>query len=569
MWNSERSEYRTLFNMGCLIGLICFIAIYGVRILDFTYDAWLLNGDMDLRQHYIGWCHFRMDKWSMPIGLIDSLSYPTRVSVIYTDSIPLFAVFFKLFAHVLPERFQYFGLFGLLSFTLQGGLAAIIVRRFVNKRWICLLSCAVFVLNFPILQRMYYHTALAAQWIILLALLLWFYDDRLDSTIKKCLAWFGMGALCVFIHSYFLPMAGLILLASFAEQWIGKKETVTAQKQRLWQQIKILCTYCVSALIALAVLGAFYGGASAVGEGLGTFCSNLNTFINPLGMGRVFASEPLYYDFQYEGFGYLGAGVLLLVCISVIIVIILYVKKKPRINRIFFRTHCRVTVIIVLFVVFCILAVFPIVTWNQFKLFGVPYPSFVRKLLNVFRSNGRFIWVPVYLITLSVIVVIDRYLLSFVGKLVFAAAFAIQLYDISAVAGQRRACYDVSQSYETMWEENELKQILKGRNEFVFMYDDNDIIMETAYCAYLHGMRQNNYYYARDISALVASDINRWKEELKNGIVRKNVIYIFKQEDFDETKFQGLEFVYANEHVFAVAKQDHRKENTKKGQLPF
>ena len=88
-------EYQILFCIGSLIGILCFLCVYGVKILDFSYTEWLMNGDMDLRQHFLGWCHFRSSDWHLPIGLIDSLSDPIRVSVIWTDSIPLFAVLFK------------------------------------------------------------------------------------------------------------------------------------------------------------------------------------------------------------------------------------------------------------------------------------------------------------------------------------------------------------------------------------------------------------------------------------------------------------------------------------------
>ena len=36
-----------------LIGIIIFICIYGIRILNPFYDAWLLQG-RDLTQHYLG-----------------------------------------------------------------------------------------------------------------------------------------------------------------------------------------------------------------------------------------------------------------------------------------------------------------------------------------------------------------------------------------------------------------------------------------------------------------------------------------------------------------------------------
>ncbi len=550
-------EYRILFLIGCALGLLCFVLVYGVRVLDVTYDAWLLNGDMDLRQHYIGWCHFRMDAWQFPIGLIYSLSYPTDMSVIFTDSIPLFAVPFKLFAGLLPERFQYFGLFGLLSFALQGGLSVLLVRRFSDKKWLCIASAPFFILAFPVLQRMYYHTALGAQWILLLALLLWFYQDSADSLLKRCLVWAGMGFLCVSIHSYFLPMVGLILLASLAERWMVRKQSGGAVGRPIQESILPIFSYCFAALVMLFVLGAFYGKTSAVGEGLGSFSSNLNTFINSLGEGRIFHAMPLYYDFQYEGSGYLGAGILLLLCALGI----LFIKKaitKLEIRK-FFIVHERIAILLLLFVVFCILSVFPIVAWNDTKLFGVPYPSFVRKTLSIFRSNGRFIWTAVYLLMLSAVVFTDRYFSPRLSRIMIAFALLLQLFDLSGMIKEKQDYFNTRQTYETMWDAEELEELLQNYKEFVFLYNENDILMETAYYAYLHEMRLNNYYYARDIAAAVEKNISRWKEELKSGIVKERTIYIFLEEGFDEADYKGMDFYYVNGHIIG----------TKKGQLPF
>ena len=51
-------DLRWTVIFSAVLGAILFIAIYGVRILDPTYDEWLFAGG-DLTQHYIGWLYFR------------------------------------------------------------------------------------------------------------------------------------------------------------------------------------------------------------------------------------------------------------------------------------------------------------------------------------------------------------------------------------------------------------------------------------------------------------------------------------------------------------------------------
>ena len=41
-----------------LLGIVSFIACYGIDVLNFTNDTWLLASERDLRAHYIGWEFF-------------------------------------------------------------------------------------------------------------------------------------------------------------------------------------------------------------------------------------------------------------------------------------------------------------------------------------------------------------------------------------------------------------------------------------------------------------------------------------------------------------------------------
>ncbi len=536
------------FLFGALLGAASFLLIYGVRILNPAYDDWLLLGDMDLKQHYIGFCHFRLSRWQFPIGLIETLSYPESMSVIYTDSIPVLAVLFKLFAYFLPLRFQYFGIAGLCSFMLMGGLSALLLNRFIKSLLVCATGSLFFTVSFPVIQRMYYHTALAAQWIIILSLILWLYWQEF-SVKRRVVYWSLMGALCVSIHSYFLPMAGLILLAAIADELIssGRKAIISGLCE--------LSGFCLFALIALFVYGGFYGGTSAVGDGLGTFSSNLNTFLNPLDDGKLYGRLPLYYDFQYEGFGYLGGGVLLLLMLFFVSLAIMALLGRIDLKKTL-KEHHRIWIALFLFCVFLALAVFPIVSLNKVKLFGVPYPDFIRSFLGIFRSNGRFIWTCTYLLTLLAIAGVSR-LLSFNEKaalcasvLVFAA-LCLQLYDISGMLKGKHDYFAAGQTYESPWIKEAPVPDIGAYSGFVFLYNENDIIMDTAYFAYLNGMWQNNYYYARDINKAIDSNIEQWKEALRSGMKRPDIIFILKDEDALEDF--GLKTVRAFDHVIGTA----------------
>lgn len=102
------------FAIGMAIGLLLYLLMYGVERIIFTNVNWINNIGGDILQHYYGWQFYRDGDWQMPLGLTDGMSYPSSISMLYTDSIPLLAIFFKLFRNILPETFQYLGLYGLL-----------------------------------------------------------------------------------------------------------------------------------------------------------------------------------------------------------------------------------------------------------------------------------------------------------------------------------------------------------------------------------------------------------------------------------------------------------------------
>ena len=70
------------FAFGALFGALVFISLYGIKILDVTYDDWLLTGWYDLSQHYVGWELYRASGWHFPFGLCDTSFHPYLASVI-------------------------------------------------------------------------------------------------------------------------------------------------------------------------------------------------------------------------------------------------------------------------------------------------------------------------------------------------------------------------------------------------------------------------------------------------------------------------------------------------------
>ena len=86
-------------------GIVFFYLIVGFGPLDPHNLGWIF-GRFDPPQHYLGWAFYRYSPWSFPIGLNPNFGMDISSSIVYTDSIPIMAIFFKLLSPILPQVFR-------------------------------------------------------------------------------------------------------------------------------------------------------------------------------------------------------------------------------------------------------------------------------------------------------------------------------------------------------------------------------------------------------------------------------------------------------------------------------
>lgn len=380
--------------------LIVFVAIYGLDIINPTYDDWLLSGN-DLTQHYLGWLAYRNSDWLFPIGMTNNLAYPQESSIIFTDSIPLFAVFFKLLSPLLPSTFQYSGLWCALCFILQTFFVAkiLLVR---SKNLVFVYFSSLMFLFVPVLhQRMFMHASLTGQWLLLMALYpLMNFQKFKENPRTSIIYWSFCGFLSSCVHIYLLVMCGLILAAYILISLIERKGIKGV--------LLSLLGFLLVAFLSILFLGGFAEGAATGYSGLGFYSSNLNTLYNPQGYSAFLPDLPLAKKGQYEGFGYLGLGVLLEIAICFVLLILNY--KKRGISGWIKAHKAFVIAVALLFLVALLVALSPTITLDSLILFSVPMPDFLISAGSIFRSSGRFIWINIYLIMLLSAIAIDRLL---------------------------------------------------------------------------------------------------------------------------------------------------------------
>ena len=472
---------------GALLGALVFLILYGVRVLGPTCVDWILNNPSpDPAQHYLGWVFYRRSGWHLPyLGANYSAIYPYRTSILYTDSIPLLAVLGKLLGGVLPARFQYLGLWGLFCYAMQGGLAQALIARVgavrpgdTAKNWASVLGAGVLVL-FPALNiRMFAHTALAANWLVLLALWLWLCAERSENrptTAKLCLWWGILGLLCAGIHLYYLPMVGMVLVAACVQRALEKRGPAAV--------VLPVAGFCGAALAELFVLGAFAANFAGYSNGYLSGADLANLFVPGLGA-------------SWEQEIYAGLGTTIAVVLALAGLLVQHKQAGA-----FFRRHKNVVIAaLVLLVLDAIAAMGNTVTFAGRTLFTVPIPQVLMDFWAMFSSCARLAWLAGMLLAVAACGLVLRFWQGAAAAVLLALCAAAQGFGQRAELAKRFAAYHDAAYYENTtqltapaWEQ------LAASGQFTHLafasFDfEHDEFWDLAAFAADHGWTSNSFY---------------------------------------------------------------------------
>lgn len=406
-----------------VVAVTLFLVIYGFHILNVTYDSWIYNGyiEHDIIQHYAGWMFYRESPWSWPLGIATNLTYPDGTSISLTDSIPIMAVFFKLFDSLLPEKFQYFGIFILICVVLQALFAAKLLGLFTKNKWLIVLGSILFTLSPIMHERAFRHCALAAHFLILAALYLYFLNARAGWK-RLSYGYVAIFALATAIHPYFVPLVGAIFFADLAQYVIKNK--ISAIKRTL----SVVGSVVLAVGLTAYSLGLLQGGSS--GAGYGIYSLNINAIFNPsskmIDTWSLFLPQHGQLIGQYDGFNYLGAGVLACLAAGMIL---LFVSKKNR-QSVFnvLRVHW---VLLLMAVVLTLFAITNSVTFSSQLLFKIELPYTIESLAGIFRASGRMFWLAYYLIFIALLVMIYKLLPQKLSIICVSLFITVQVIDLS------------------------------------------------------------------------------------------------------------------------------------------
>ena len=534
--SSVRTERITVFVFSALLGAFLFILVYGPYVLNPFYDDWIFKtGERDLVQHYLGFCLYRSSPWQFPLGLVTTASYPHDMSVIYTDAIPLLAFAGKLLDPVLPKVFQYLGIYGMLSMALTGGTGALIIYEYTERKSIAIISSVFYSMSWILLYRMFYHTSLTSHWLILLAFYLWMRMKPGEHVPVNCLIYAGFSAIALLIHPYIWAMCGGISAMSQIEYMIENK--------KIRNSLIYGAVFCITGAACLYVFGAFMVGRG-MGLGAGSYEANLNTLVNSMGYA-ILPGLPVAL-LQYEGFGYLGAGMLLLAAAAVLTATLKKIRPHMNLHR---------WILVLTALCFIAFSIIPEISWGDKVLVKINLGKLFGTFVGIFRSNGRFIWPVCYMLMTGITIFLFRHTKKRVMPVLLAVCLILQLADMAPFLAEKHVRFaKADYNYTGILDDNPAIDGAIGRYDHIVMdIEDGAVDQYLSYYAYLRDMTTNDFYYARPIESKVQNTLEALRDDMKRGKYDDSLLYVLGKDKIPlysgyELHFYEIEGRYLASH---------------------
>jgi Family of unknown function (DUF6311) len=436
-----RAIDAVLCGSAALVGFVVFFEVFGLHILDPTNVKWLLISDWG--QHFLGWDAFRREPWSWPLGGIQNLNWPEGTSVVYTDSLPILSLPLKPLHAVLPDPFQFQGLWLLTCFMLTPAVGYLLFRHLTGSPLMSASAAAMLPLLPYVLERVG-HDSLMAFWLILWAWRLYFSAPSLSAHGWFCCLLLITAA----IHAYLLMM----VVPIWGTWWLYS-QVLPLLRQQNFRALGISAAIMAGQLVLLISLMWAVGYfvipfSSTFMGGFGYFSMNMNAWFNPAyglwsyvqwmsssmpsGRWSIFLpSLPWANVNQYEGFQYPGLGVVSLVLTGLALLLLKRAPTEPHpttVAHAYTASGWRWLWLPCAF--FTAFALSNKITLNGHQLANFDYPFPLSVLAAEFRASGRFFW-PVNLILMAcALFALTRRLPQRARVGVVGACLLIQLIDI-------------------------------------------------------------------------------------------------------------------------------------------
>jgi Family of unknown function (DUF6311) len=444
-WDSKKSESVSpwLFWLVLAFGIAFTALSLHPAFISGTGRFWNLPSP-DITTSEIGWFYYAMDDWRFPLLTTPTYNTPEGSGIVLSDSLPLIAVPAKLIYKMLWPKGStppiYMGLWVALCFLLQALAASRLLLALEVRRILPHLCGVALFCYMPMFFRRFWHMALMAHFLILIALLAYVVAKRQGLSRRRWIAVCVLPTLALVIQPYLAAMIGAVVGATIVDQWRERRLSV------------LQATGCFGLVALTAAFAYVVGGmdtAATVNYGdYGFYSMNLLSPWIPVGESlsgallHLPAQMSLPNVAQYEGSAYVGLGVIFL-CLATFPAI---ANWKKGLNR-----HAILACAIL---VLLLLAISNRIGFGPYEIVRLPLPTKIASFLSTFRTAGRFVWVAVYALLAGVIaILVQRCSPRRLAALLSIAAI-LQIADIAPLQLGLRSATDVEMPHTintTQW----------------------------------------------------------------------------------------------------------------------
>jgi hypothetical protein len=368
----------------------------------------------DMTTAISGYYAFMKSPWIFPIFQVPQLGYPSGTNIIYTDSIPVVAFLGRVVYESTGAVVNLYGAWTVTCFIAAAASLTALVSLLGARTIPAACACAILGCSMPALLYRWGHMSLMAHFQVILALA-FYVACRKGRSPAWCLA--NSVLLCLlalWTHAYIFAMVTALVVAAIAQVMINRQLRVTAG-------LTVLAVLAAAIAATILVSGHLSNPGPTGAHGYGYYSLNLLSPVFPQLSGILpfgtFAGILDATGGQYEGFSYLGAGILLLIIVS-----------APDLVRWIGRTGRTDLLLWLVLLGFVAFAVTPQSCLDHRCIGTIPSPGWlVVAIWESFRSSGRFVWPALYAVTAAAIVLIATRHRS--GTVLLLAAALLQWVD--------------------------------------------------------------------------------------------------------------------------------------------
>ena len=501
---------------GGFVGLIIGLQTLDPQFILGTGGKWV-RPENDYIAYLAAWNYYVLDTWRLPLFSLPLMGYPEGGSVLFNDALPLTALPTKILYRLAGVLINPFGWWILLTYTLQGVMAARLVQVVgVRSLWASASAAALAVVSTSFVARMG-HTALSSHFLLLWAIALHFTSLRHGrARLRESTA---LLAITLLVNAYLFAMVFALVAVTLVALWLRDELEKRDLRHAAMAMAGIL------ALGLLAGYGLVFANPSTMkSEGFGKYSWNLVTLLLPRD-GIFGALQGVVRDAthgQYEGEAYIGRGALLLLALAA--------ATAPRRVLLALRQYWVLAATLVALAVY---AASNRVYAGGTLVVSFDLPGFALDLGNYFRASGRFIWPLAYCLTLLPLAGLFRWWPRLPAVLVVAVAVWLQVSEAWPGIEYRRM--QTTQAHRDLIDEPRLRAWLAGHDRLWqfpswdcgglvgadrrWPSDDSNRELQVQLAAARAGVPTNSVYMSRALKNCQTEAVWESNPQLEDGVL--------------------------------------------------